>query len=379
MVYLIYLDNVAASFVEDEVLDIFYNTTEKYYANPNSIHKLGREENKMISDSTLRIANMLKVLKDEIIYTSGATESNNLAIKGLCLSYKNYGKHILISSLEHNSITSSVVSLERLGFEVEVIPVTDKGIVDIESLKNMLRDDTILVSVTSVDSELALRQPIEEIATIIKDYPNCHFHTDATQSIGKVTIDYSNVDLITINPHKFHGLDNFGILVKKKNVRLTPLIEGGKSTTIYRAGTPSLANILALEKALELALTNQEARYNYLKELGDMIKSHLSEYKNVSINSRENSLPSIINFSLIGEKALTILGKFEEHNIILSAKTSCCPITTPSKLVYALTKDKQKASSSIRVSLSYKTTKEEVEEFMKVFDLIYKEIYHGEV
>ena len=376
---MIYLDNVAASFVEDEVLDIFYNTTKKYYANPNSIHKLGREENKMISDSTLRIANMLKVLKDEIIYTSGATESNNLAIKGLCLSYKNYGKHILISSLEHNSITSSVVSLERLGFEVEVIPVTDKGIVDIESLKNMLRDDTILVSVTSVDSELALRQPIEEIASILKDYPNCHFHTDATQSIGKVTIDYSNVDLITINPHKFHGLDNFGILVKKKNVRLTPLIEGGKSTTIYRAGTPSLANVLALEKALEIALTNQEARYNYLKELGDMIKSHLSEYKNVSINSRENSLPSIINFSLIGEKALTILDKFEEHNIILSAKTSCCPITTPSKLVYALTKDKQKASSSIRVSLSYKTTKEEVEEFLKVFDLIYKEIYHGEV
>ena len=376
---MIYLDNVAASFVEDEVLDIFYNTTKKYYANPNSIHKLGREENKMISDSTLRIANMLKVLKDEIIYTSGATESNNLAVKGLCLSYKNYGKHILISSLEHNSITSSVVSLERLGFEVEVIPVTDKGIVDIESLKNMLRDDTILVSVTSVDSELALRQPIEEIATILKDYPNCHFHTDATQSIGKVTIDYSNVDLITINPHKFHGLDNFGILVKKKNVRLTPLIEGGKSTTIYRAGTPSLANVLTLEKALELALTNQEARYNYLKELGDMIKSHLSEYKNVSINSRENSLPSIINFSLVGEKALTILDKFEEHNIILSAKTSCCPITIPSKLVYALTKDKQKASSSIRVSLSYKTTKEEVEEFLKVFDLIYKEIYHGEV
>lgn len=110
-----------------------------------------------------------------------------------------------------------------------------------------------------------------------------------------------------------------------------------------------------------------------------MIKSHLSKYKNVSINSRENSLPSIINFSLIGEKSLTILDKFEEHNIILSAKTSCCPITTPSKLVYALTKDKQKASSSIRVSLSYKTTKEEVEEFMKVFDLIYKEIYHGEV
>lgn len=376
---MIYLDNIAASFTEDEVLDVFCNTTRKYYANPNSSHKLGLAENELIEKATENIAKLLSISKEEIIYTSGGTEANNLAIKGLSLSYKNYGKHILISGLEHNSITSSVVSLEKLGFEVEVIPITSSGIVDIEALKSMLRNDTILVSVTSVDSELAIVQPIEKIATILKDYPNCHFHTDATQAIGKARINYDGVDLITVNPHKFHGLDNFGILIKKNGVRLTPQIEGGKSTTIYRAGTPSLANILALEKALEIALTNQEERFNYLTKLGTKIKTKLKEYKNVSINSRENSLPSVINFSLLGLKALDIEHYFEQYDIYLSTKTSCCPITTPSKLVYALTKDKQKATSSVRVSLSYKTTEAEMDEFLRVFDLLYKEYENGKV
>lgn len=376
---MIYLDNIAASFTEEEVLDIFCSTTRKYYANPNSSHKLGLTENELIERATANIAKLLSVSKEEIIYTSGGTEANNLAIKGLSLSYKNYGKHILISGLEHNSITSSVVSLEKLGFEVEVIPITSSGIVDIEALKSMLRNDTILVSVTSVDSELALVQPIEEIAVILKDYPNCYFHTDATQAIGKVKINYDGVDLITVNPHKFHGLDNFGILIKKTGVRLIPQIEGGKSTTIYRAGTPSLANILALEKALEIALTNQEERFNYLAKLGTKIKTKLKEYKNVSINSRENSLPSVINFSLLGVKALDIEHYFEKYDIYLSTKTSCCPIATPSKLVYALTKDKQKASSSVRVSLSYKTTEAEVDELLRVFDLLYKEYENGKI
>lgn len=372
---MIYLDNIAASFTEDEVLDVFCNTTRKYYANPNSSHKLGLAENELIERATTNIAELLSVSKEEIIYTSGGTEANNLAIKGLSLSYKNYGKHILISGLEHNSITSSAVSLERLGFEVEVIPITSSGIVDIEALKLMLRNDTILVSITSVDSELALVQPIEKIATILKNYPNCHFHTDATQAIGKVKINYDGVDLITVNPHKFHGLDNFGILIKRNGIRLTAQIEGGKSTTIYRAGTPSIANILALE----IALTNQEARFNYLAKLGTKIKTKLKEYKNVSINSRENSLPSVINFSLLGVKALDIEHYFEKYDIYLSTKTSCCPIATPSKLVYALTKDKQKALSSIRVSLSYKTTEAEIDEFLRVFALLYKEYENGKV
>ena len=251
---MIYLDYAASTPVEEEVLDTFYNVTKKYYANPNSSHKLGREAKKIIDECTSFIAANLNVLPEEIIYTSGASESNNLAIKGICERYKNRGKHILISSLEHNSIVASVTAMQELGFEVELIPVTKEGFIDIPQLKKMLREDTILVSVCSCDSEIGLKQPIEEIGEILKNYPNCFFHTDASQAIGKVSINYDLVDLITITPHKFYGLNGSGILVKKKSVSLKPQIHGGKSTTIYRSGTPVLGDIVACAKALEVAL-----------------------------------------------------------------------------------------------------------------------------
>ena len=194
---MIYLDYAAATPVDLEVLDLFYNTTKKYYANPNSSHKLGLNAKKLIDDSTLSIANNLNVLPEEIIYTSGASEANNLVVKGICERYKNRGKHILISGLEHNSIVSSATTMQEQGFEVEIIPVNREGFVDVDALKQMIRDDTILVSICSVDSEIGLRQPIEEIGKLLKQYPNCVFHSDASQAIGKVNIDYSGVDYAT--------------------------------------------------------------------------------------------------------------------------------------------------------------------------------------
>lgn len=237
----------------------------------------------------------------------------------------------------------------------------------------MLREDTILVSVCSVDSGIGLRQPIEEIGEILKDYPNCYFHTDASQAIGKVSIDFTNVDLVTITPHKFYGMNGFGMLIKKKNVSIKPQINGGKSTTIYRSGTPELANIASCTKALEIALENQEERYKYVKELSDKVKYKLKEYQNIHLNNTENSIPHTINFSIKGIKSLELQAKLESYDIYVSTKTSCCPIETPSKLIYALTKDKNLSSSSIRVSISHLTTEKEIEKFLKVFDIIYKE------
>jgi cysteine desulfurase len=370
---MVYLDYAAATPVDENVLDLFYNTTKNYYANPNSSHKLGIISKELIDKSTLNIAKNLNILPEEIIYTSGASESNNLVVKGICERYKNRGKHILISSLEHNSIVSAATSMQELGFVVELIPVNKDGLIDINALKEMIRDDTILVSVCSIDSEIGIRQPIEEIAKIIKEYQNCFFHTDASQAIGKVNIDYSLVDLITITPHKFYGMNGFGMLIKKKNVNLKPQIDGGKSTTIFRSGTPELSNIVACDKALDIALKNMEKRNIYIKSLSDKIKNKLKEYKNVKINNTDNSIPHIINFSIKGIKSLELQKDLEKYNIYVSTKTSCCPIMTPSKLVYALTKDKGLSSSSIRVSISHLTTDEEVNEFLKVFDLIYKE------
>ena len=237
----------------------------------------------------------------------------------------------------------------------------------------MIREDTILVSVCSVDSEIGIRQPIEEIVELLKNYPNCFFHTDASQAIGKVNIDFSNVDLVTVTPHKFYGMTGFGMLIKKKNVSLKPQINGGKSTTVYRSGTPELANIVALDKALDNALEKEEERYKYVEKLSNRVKSKLKEYKNIYINNTENSIPHTINFSIKSIKSLEVQKRLEEYDIFVSTKTSCCPIETPSKLIYALTKDKGLSTSSIRVSISHLTTEEEIDEFLKVFDFIYKE------
>ena len=370
---MIYLDYAASTPVDDEVLNTFYKDTKKYFANPNSSHKLGVIASDVIDRSTLNIANNLGVLKEEIIYTSGASESNNLAIKGICERYKNNGKHILISSLEHNSIVASASVMQERGFEVELIPVNSKGYIDINVLKQMVRDDTILVSVCSVDSEIGLKQPIEQIAKFLKTKPNCHFHTDASQSIGKVNVDFTDVDLVTIAPHKFYGLNGFGILIKKKSINLIPQISGGRSTTVFRSGTPCLSLITSCDKALDIALKNITERYEYIKKLSDKIKNSLSKYENVFINNTENSIPHIINFSIKNIKSLDIQKALENNDIYVSTKISCCPVLTPSKLVYALTKDKSLAASSLRVSLSDLTTEGEVNTFIEVFDKIYKE------
>ena len=371
---MIYLDYAASTPVDKEVIDLYYDVTSKYFANPNSNHKLGREALKVIDDSTCEIASLLGVLEDEIIYTSGATEANNLAIKGICNRYRNYGKHIIISTLEHNSITSSVTSMQEAGFDIDLVSITKDGLVDIEALKELMRDDTILVSICSVDSEIGLVQPIEEIARLLKKYPHTYFHTDASQAIGKVQIDYSDVDLITIAPHKFYGLPGTGVLVKKKNVSLKPLIEGGKSTTLFRSGTPVVGEIAAVSKALSLAISMQSERYDYVKRLNDIIREHLSGYENIYINSTKNSLPFTLNFSIKNVKALKFAKMLEDRDVYISTKTSCCPLYTPSKLVYALTRDKSLASTSLRLSLSHLTSFKEIEEFLQIFDECMKEL-----
>lgn len=371
---MIYLDHAANTKVDKEVLDKYYDTALNYYGNPNANHEFGKRSQKLIEESTNIIAKTLNILPEEIIYTSGATESNNLAIKGICERYKNYGKHILVSCLEHTSIIASATVMQELGFEVELIPVDKNGLINIETLKQMIRNDTILVSVCSVDSELGLVQPIEEIGKLLKEYPNTYFHSDASQSIGKVTIDYRNVDLITIAPHKFYGTNDMGMLIKKKNVGLKPIINGGRSTTVYRSGTPNVPGIAATAFALKKAIENQKQRYEYAKKLNKKIIDYIKQYDFMHINNTEASMPFTINFSIKGIKSQDVVDYFSSKEIYLSSKTSCCPIGTPSKLIYALTKDKSLASTSIRLSISHTTREEEIEEFINEFDKYIKEL-----
>ena len=372
---MIYLDYAANAPVDKEVLDVFNEATVKYFANPNSTHKLGVEAKEAIDKATKNIAKNLGVSEDEVIYTSGASESNNLVIQGLPERYKSRGKHIIISKLEHSSIVAPASHMQELGYEVDMVGVTKEGIIDIEELKSLIREDTILVSITSVDSELGIRQPIEEIGRILKEYPNLYFHTDASQIIGKERIDFTDVDLVTIAPHKFYGINGFGLLVKKKEVGLKPIIYGGKSTTIFRSGTPVTGSVLALDKALELALFKLDERKKYITELHDIVIEKLKE-RNFIINSTSNSIPNTINFSVKGVISNVFVQLLGNKEVYISSKTSCCPENAPSKSIYALTNDKSLASSSMRISLSHLTTKEEIDKFFEIFDETLEE-YNG--
>ena len=374
---MIYLDYAANTPIEKEVLDTYYQATMYYFANPNANHSLGLQAKDIIDQITKKIAEQLHVLPEEIIYTSGASEANNLAIKGVLERYKHRGKHILISPLEHNSILSSLTKMQELGFVVEMLPLKKNGQVDVAQIKSLLKEDTILVSVCSVDSELGIRQPIEEIGKVLKDYKYCFFHSDASQAIGKVAIDYQNVDLVTVAPHKFYGMLGTGILIKKKNVGLKTQIDGGKSTTVFRSGTPELAHIVSIEKALEIAFSKQQERIEYVKKLNHKIVDKLKEYSQVLLNHTECSLPHVINISLKGIKATKFAELLDHQGVCISTKTSCCPVETPSKMIYALYHDRGRALSSFRISLSHLTTEKEIDEFLAIFSQCYKECFEN--
>ena len=359
---MIYLDYSATTPVNEEVLNSYIEATKKMVGNPNSLHKLGIEAKSLIDAATRQIANILKVKPNEIIYTSGASESNNTAIKGICLKYQNRGKHIITTHLEHSSIMEPLNYLKRQGFEVEYVNITENGIVDIEDLKKKIRDDTILVTIASINSEVGIVQPIKEIAALLKKYPKVYFHSDITQSLGKEKVDLTDVDLASFSAQKFYGMKGIGGLVKKENVVIEPLIHGGKSTTKDRSGTPATALIVSMAKALRLAYENLEEKQKYVKELNIFLRNEL-EKNEITINSPEVAIPNILNISLENIKPETVLHALEEKEIYISTKTACAT-NDSSDAVYAITKDEEKAKHSLRISLSYLTTKKELEIFI---------------
>lgn len=372
--FMIYLDYAANTPVDPEVLQCFVEETNRYIANPNSTHPLGKEAKEKLNQITKRMAELLDVKTTEIIYTSGASEANNLAIKGLVQAYKNNGKHIISTCLEHPSVSGSLTYLQTLGYEIDLVDITKDGLVDLEHLKELLRGDTVLVSICTVDSELGVRQPIEEIAKLLKTYPNCYFHTDATQAVGKVPACFEDVDCITFTPHKFFGLNGTGVLIKKEQIILDPLIHGGTSTTIYRSGTPALGLSASILKALEISLQHREERFQYVKELNESLKKSLLQFKKVRINSTDYSIPHIINLSVQGIKAGIFREALEKYGICVSIKSACSVTASPSRPVYAVSKDKKNAMCSWRISISHLTTKEEVEQFVKAFQSCYEEL-----
>lgn len=373
----IYLDYASNTPVDKDVLNTFNEITLKYFANPNSTHILGKVTNKKIQETTENIIKELSKKANldenmEIIYTSGSSESNNLAIKGIAKSYKENGKHIISTFLEHSSVSSPLTYLKEQGYEIDIVNITNEGKVDLEHLKSLIRKDTILVSICYIDSEVGIVQPIEEIAKIVKEYPNCFFHVDCTQAVGKINIDLKNIDLISFAPHKFYGLNGFGALIKNKEIVLEPLINGGASTTIYRSGTPVIGQICALEKALGISFNNLEERKKYVKNINKKLRENLSKYKDVKINTISDENPFILNISVNGVKATEFKNKLEEYGVCISIKSACTITITPSRIVMAMTHDRKRALASFRISLSHLVKESEINKFLEIFDKCYK-------
>lgn len=371
---MIYLDYSASTPVNKEVLDSYVKACLDFPGNPNSLHKLGTNSKNLIDSATKQIASILKIKENEIIYTSGSSESNNLALKGICLKYQNRGKHIITTRYEHSSIYGPIGYLQTLGFEVDFVNSKEDGTVDLEHLKSLMRDDTILVTINAINSEIGIIQPIKEIGEIVHQNSKCFYHVDMTQAVGKINVDFANIDLASFSAHKFFGLKGIGVLVKKEKIVIDPLIHGGKSTTAYRSGTPAHPLIVSLAKALRLAYVDLDKRYSYVLELNNYLKDKLKDYEGVYINSNDKCLPHVLNISVVGIKPETFLHALEKYEVYISTQTACSSEKALSGSVLALTNDEERAKSSLRISLSYITTLEELDKFMEAFDKCYKEL-----
>ena len=375
---MIYLDYTANTPADPAVLNAFIAAEQRYIANPNSTHIAGQQARAEMDRVTSSIAQHLGVQPAEIIYTSGASEANNLAVKGIAQAARHIGKHIISTELEHSSVGASLSVLKQQGYEIDLLRIGRDGRVDLDQLRELLRDDTILVAVCAVDSELGTVQPIREIAELVKLYPGCRLHVDATQAVGKTDLWLDGVDTMSFTAHKFYGLNGIGALYKRRGLVITPQISGGASTTIYRSGTPTLGLAVSLDAALTLALDAQAARTAQVRLLHDRLVAALRRYSLVRINSPETAVPHIINVSVTGIKGTRFQQALSEQGVCVSVKSACSSDGMPSKAVFAVSRDRRNALSSWRISLSHLTTEEEIEGFLQVFDTCYKTLTNKE-
>jgi cysteine desulfurase len=369
---MIYLDYAALTPASEEALKAFCDAVREYPANPNSAHPAGVQARAFLDSCTERIRQQLGAEGREVVYTSGASEANNLAIKGVAAHYKNYGRHIVATYMEHSSVNGALTALQNAGCEISYANSAPDGRVDLGHLKSLLRDDTILVSVCLVDSEVGVRQPIEEIGELLKDRPRCFFHVDAAQAVGKTPFSLDSIDLLTFAPYKFYGIPGCGALVKKPEILLEPLIHGGASATPYRSGTPALGLIAAAARALELAVADMPSHTAQVSALNRRLREALSAYPRLVVNSPKSAVPHTLNISLPGINTRRFLNEMGNRGVCLSEKSACCAPGTPSRPVYAMTHDKKRALSTLRISLSHLTTDAEIDAFLGHFGDVYK-------
>lgn len=371
VISMIYLDYSATTFARKEVLESFITCEQDVFGNANSLHMMGEKAKSLIDESTELIAQLLRVSTKEIIYTSGASESNNFAIKGLAENNPQK-KHIITSMLEHSSVIAPLTYLQSKGYDIDFVELDEQGRYDWKQLNDMIRVDTLCIVLVAVDSETGIRQPVEQIGKLAKEH-QVPFICDVTQAIGKCAIDLSDMDVVSMSAHKIYGLKGIGLCIKRPHIKLVPQIHGGKSVTSLRSGTPPTALIVSYACAMKHAIEElaiNEAKVGFLRS---QFVSLLNDIKGVTINSNEYSIGHIVNMSVDNINPEEWVRKFSDEGICISSKTACSGKENFSKSVYAITKDMQRASTSLRISLSHYTEYEELDAFVKVLQRLLKE------
>ncbi|MFP7471640.1 cysteine desulfurase family protein [Niallia taxi] len=366
---MIYLDNSATTKPFPEVIESYTAVAANYFGNPSSLHRIGMEAEKLLIQARAQIAALLDVKESEIYFTSGGTEGNNMALKGISRRFKSRGQHIITTSIEHDSIMKVMEQLEQDCFSVTYLPVNEDGIVSVEDIKKHIQSDTILVSIMHVNNETGAIQPIEAIGKLLNEYPKIYFHVDGVQAIGKTPLsleDY-HIDLYTMSAHKFHGLKGNGILFAKDGINISPLLAGGGQERNVRSGTENVAGAVATAKALRMQLDNYKNQFGKMLEQNKFIRDQLESMDNVVVHSPVNSVPHIINFSASGIKAEVLIHALEEKGIFLSTTSACSSKTnTVSKTLLAMRVPENIAESSFRISLAYDNELKDIREAMSV-------------
>lgn len=375
---MIYFDNSATTKPYPEALATYTEVATRIWGNPSSLHNLGSQATRILEASRKQIAELIGKKAEEIYFTSGGTEGDNWILKGVAFEKAPYGKHIIVSDIEHPAIKESAAWLKTQGFEVDYAPVDARGFVKVDALASLLHPDTTLVSVMAVNNEIGSIQPIHDIAALLEDRPTISFHVDAVQALAKVATEVylpERVDFATFSSHKFHGLRGVGFVYIKEGKKITPLLTGGGQEKEMRSTTENVAGIAATAKALRLAMENQEAFANKTQQMKEVIRKELANYPDVTIFSGEDHFaPHILTFGIKGVRGEVVVHAFEEFDIYISTTSACSSKAgKPAGTLIAMGVDKSIAQTAVRLSLDLENDMSQVEQFLTKFKLIYEQ------
>ena len=375
---MIYFDNSATTKPYPEALATYTEVATRILGNPSSLHNLGSQATRILEASRKQIAELIGKKAEEIYFTSGGTEGDNWILKGVAFEKAPYGKHIIVSDIEHPAIKESAAWLKTQGFEVDYAPVDARGFVKVDALASLLRPDTTLVSVMAVNNEIGSIQPIHDIAALLADRPTISFHVDAVQALAKVATEVylpERVDFATFSSHKFHGLRGVGFVYIKEGKKITPLLTGGGQEKEMRSTTENVAGIAATAKALRLAMENQEAFASKTQQMKEVIRKELANYPDVTVFSGEDHFaPHILTFGIKGVRGEVVVHAFEEFDIYISTTSACSSKAgKPAGTLIAMGVDKSIAQTAVRLSLDLENDMSQVEQFLTKFKLIYEQ------